>query len=100
MTSIQADLRGEVRRYLEENFVLDARAAALGDDDSFIEHQVLDSTGFMELVAWLEERYALKVADDEMVPENLDTLANVAAYVERKRGPAAEIQGAAAAASS
>jgi acyl carrier protein len=100
MTPIQAELRGQVRRFLEENFVLDARAAALGDEDSFIEHQVLDSTGFMELVAWLEERYGLKVADDEMVPENLDTLANVATYVERKRGAHPTTLGVAAAVSS
>lgn len=78
-----------VRRFLEENFLLEARAASLADDDSFIEHQVLDSTGFMELVAWLEQTCAFKVADDEMVPENLDSLAAVAAYVARKRAAAA-----------
>jgi len=78
-----------VRRFLEDNFLLEARAASLGDSDSFIEHQVLDSTGFMELVAWLEEAYAFKVADDEMLPENLDSLTAVAAYVARKRAAAA-----------
>ncbi|MCL4698172.1 MAG: acyl carrier protein [Burkholderiaceae bacterium] len=83
-----AEVCTAVRRFLEDNFLLEARAASLGDDDSFIEHQVLDSTGFMELVAWIEETYAFKVADDEMLPENLDSLAAVAAYVARKRAAA------------
>lgn len=83
-----AEVTASVRRFLEDNFLLEARAASLGDGDSFIEHQVLDSTGFMELVAWLEETYAFKVADDEMLPENLDSLAAVAAYVARKRAAA------------
>lgn len=48
-------------------------SAALADGDSFLEHHVLDSTGFLELIAHLEETYAIRVADDEMVPENLDS---------------------------
>ena len=88
MAATDSRVHDEVRRFLEENFLLEARAAQLGETDSFIEHQVLDSTGFMELVAWLEERYGLRVADDEMLPENLDSVANVAVYIARKRaGP-------------
>ena len=52
---------------------------------AFLEHHVLDSTGFLELIAHLEETYAIRVGDDEMVPDNLDSLDAVAAYVARKR---------------
>ena len=78
------DLKSEVRQFIADNFILGAEGIALGDDDSFLEHQVLDSTGFLELIGHLEETYGIKVLDDEMVPENLDSLRNVAEFVARK----------------
>jgi len=79
------DIKVEVRRYIEDNFIMGASGVTLADGDSFLEHQVLDSTGFLELIGHLEEAYRIKVLDDEMVPENLDSLQNVAAFVVRKR---------------
>jgi acyl carrier protein len=73
-----------VRRYLDDNFIMGTSAKPLGDGDSFLEHQVLDSTGFLELIAFLEERYGIRVADDEMLPENLDSLDAIEAYLARK----------------
>ncbi len=80
------NIKSQVRKYIEDNFLLGAGIRMPGDDDSFIEHHVLDSTGFLELVAYLEETYAIKIADQEMVPENLETLNRVGAFVSRKRG--------------
>jgi acyl carrier protein len=82
MDSVKSDLR----RYLEENFIMGTAAHALGDADSFLDHHVLDSTGFLELITYLEETYGLRVGDDEMMPENLDSIDAVAAFVSRKRG--------------
>lgn len=82
MSTIKAD----VRRYITDNFLLGAGAVAPSDDDSFLEHQVLDSTGFLELVTHLEEAYGFKVEDDDMVPENLDSLNAIEAFVLRKKG--------------
>ncbi len=80
------DVKGALRHYIEHNFLMGSRSAAnLGDSDSFLEHQVLDSTGFLELITHLEEAYGIKVLDDEMVPENLDSIAAVDGYVARKR---------------
>lgn len=79
------DIKADVRRFIEDNFILGAAGVALGDDDSFLEHHVLDSTGFLELIAHLEQAYGIKVLDDEMVPENLDALSSVAVFVDRKR---------------
>ena len=79
------DIKSQVRQFIADNFILGAEGVALGDDDSFLEHQVLDSTGFLELIGHLEETYGIKVLDDEMVPENLDSLHNVAEFVARKR---------------
>lgn len=75
-----------LRRYIEDNFIMGAGGPALADADSFLEFHVLDSTGFLELITYLEETYALRVGDDEMVPENLDSIDAVAAYVTRKLG--------------
>jgi acyl carrier protein len=77
------DVKTKVRKYISENFMLGS-GVALTDADSFLEHHVLDSTGFLELIGYLEETYGIKVGDAEMIPENLDSLDNIAAFVARK----------------
>ena len=78
------ELRAQLRQFIEDTFLMGVREP-LADDASFLEHHVLDSTGFLELIAFLEDRYAIKIADDEMVPENLDSLDSLVAFVGRKR---------------
>jgi len=80
------DLKAELRRYLEDNFMMGISTMALADGDSFLERRLLDSTGFLELIGHLEETYGIRVEDDEMVPENLDCLDSVAKFVTGKRG--------------
>ena len=79
------DIKAELRRYIEDNFIMGAGGVALADADSFLEHHVLDSTGFLELIGHIEETYGIRVLDDEMVPENLDSLQAAADFVARKR---------------
>jgi acyl carrier protein len=73
-----------LRRFIVDNFLMGSDGAALANADSFMEKHVVDSTGFLELVGFLEETYQLTVDDAEMVPENLDSLDSLAAYVQRK----------------
>jgi acyl carrier protein len=80
------EVKAQVRRFIEDNFIMRAGGVSLADGDSFLEHHVLDSTGFLELISYLEETFAIKVRDDEMVPENLDSLDNIAGFLARKRG--------------
>lgn len=80
-----ADLKNDLRKFIQDNFIMGAAGSAFGDTDSFMESHILDSTGFLELVAHLEETYSIAVTDEEMVPENLDSLANLSAFVQRKR---------------
>jgi len=75
----------EVRSFVSETFFVDDFA----DDDSFLQTGIIDSTGMMELVAFLERRFGIKIADEELVPENLDSLANVCRFVSRKNAQAA-----------
>lgn len=72
-----------IREFLGSNFVL-AAAGALGDDQSLMEAGVIDSTGVLELTEFIAERFEIEVADAEIVPENLDTIARIGAFVARK----------------
>lgn len=80
-----ADLRSDLRGYMTDNFFLGNGGTKFADGDSFMQRQILDSTGFLELVMHLEETYGISVSDEEMVPENLDSLNGIVAFVLRKR---------------
>lgn len=81
------EIISEVRAFLKENFMLDD-AVAIEEQTSFMDNHILDSTGFIELIGFIEERYGVTVDDEEMVPENFDSLRNIRGYVERKRAGA------------
>ena len=81
-------LRASLRRYVLENHLFTDDETRLNDADSFLETGILDSTGIMELILFIEEGHNLKVTDDEMVPENLDSIDNLVAYIERKQAAA------------
>jgi len=81
-------LRASLRRYVLENHLFTDDESRLKDADSFLETGILDSTGIMELILFIEESQNLKVTDDEMVPENLDSIDNLVAYIERKQAAA------------
>ena len=78
------EIRREVRDYVVTSFYV-ADPAALADSASLIETGIIDSTGVLELVAFLESTFGVKIADDEMLPENLDSIARVARFVCRKK---------------
>jgi acyl carrier protein len=74
---------GEIRQFIADRFLF-GDDKTLGDDDSLLEAGIIDSTGILELINHLEGRYGIKVNDDELVPENLDTIAGIAAFLARK----------------
>jgi acyl carrier protein len=77
-------IKDSVRQFIRENFYV-GNPDALADNASLLEHGIVDSTGILEVVAFLETKFGIQVADADMVPENLDTIAGMVAYVERKR---------------
>jgi len=79
----EMDIQTRVRTYIRENFFL-GDDTPLGATQSLIDSGVVDSTGIMELVLFLEETYGFQIRDEEMLPQNLDTLENIARFVERK----------------
>ena len=78
------DIKNLVRKFLLNNFVMGGNIV-INDDTSFMAAHILDSTGFIELILFIEETFDVKVDDAEMLPENFDSLVNIDGYVERKR---------------
>jgi acyl carrier protein len=74
----------EVRRFLDETFPLARSGFSVESDASLVDAGIIDSTGVLELVEFLEESYGIHVGDDELTPENLDSIDRIAAFVERK----------------
>lgn len=75
----------ELREFVTTNFYVPA-GTPLDDTTSFLEHGILDSTGVLELVAFVENRFGIAVDEDELVPSNFDSVAALAAFVAKKRG--------------
>jgi len=78
-----SDYKAQIRTFVVENFLF-GQAGDLADDTSFMEGGIIDSTGVLELATHLETAYGIKVGDDELVPENLDSIDAIAGYLSRK----------------
>lgn len=74
----------QLREFVTSNFYVPAEIA-FDDTSSFLAQGILDSTGVLELVTFVEDRFGISVQDDELVPSNFDSLAGLSAYIERKR---------------
>ncbi|MBL7064968.1 MAG: acyl carrier protein [Anaerolineae bacterium] len=74
----------QVRQYIANNFLFSDNGYQLSDDASFLEEGIVDSTGVLELVMFVEETFDVTVEDDEIVPESFDSVSRLAAYVRRK----------------
>jgi len=75
----------EIRRFLAEIFFLGDDPASLPSSKSLIEAGILDSTGILELIGFLEEGFGIRVEDNELIPENLDSIENIVRFLTRKR---------------
>ena len=80
---MQTDYLGEVRSFVVANYLL-GNGEGFSDNDSFLEQGIIDSTGILELVSHLEETYGIEVAEDELIPDNLDSINRIAEYLSRK----------------
>ncbi len=76
-------VHGTVRTFIESNFYV-ANASTLTDDSSLLDQGVIDSTGILEVISFLEDEFQIEIDDEEMVPENLDSIGAIAIFVTRK----------------
>jgi len=74
----------KIRNFIVETFLFDAAESTINDDDSLLDSGIIDSTGVLELVSFIEEEFGIEVKDEELIPENLDSLNKLAAYIKNK----------------
>lgn len=86
---VRKDIRAQFKEYIIGNFMSSAEEKSLKDDVSLLEEGIMDSTGVLDLVMFIEETFGIQVKDEELVPENLDSVDKLVAFVERKTGCAA-----------
>lgn len=83
--TVAMETRDKVRIFIIDNFLF-GDAGGLENETSFLDNGIVDSTGILELITFLEETFHIHIEDEEMLPENLDSLNNVAVFLERKKG--------------
>ena len=74
----------KIRNYILENYLFTDDQSALSSEDSFLDKGILDSTGILEIIFFLEEDFEISIEDEEMIPKNLDSVNNIVAFIGRK----------------
>lgn len=78
------ETRKQLRNFILENYLFTDDQSALKDEDSFLQQGIIDSTGILEVIYFLEDQFGITVPEEEMVPENLDSVNNLAKFVASK----------------
>jgi acyl carrier protein len=78
------DITEQLREFITENFLF-GQKVAIGDDDSFLDQGIIDSTGVLELVTFIEDKYQITIDDSELVPDNLDSIQKLLRFIQSKR---------------
>lgn len=87
-----ASIEAEVRQYVVENLLFGRDEVELRGDTSFLESGIIDSTGVLELVRFLEEKFQVKLEDEDLIPANLDSVNALTRFVENKYGDSAQLR--------
>lgn len=78
-------IKSQVREFITDNFMMGRDPGELKDSNSLLEMNIIDSTGVLELVGFIEETFEITIEDDELIPENLDSLDKIENYIKRKQ---------------
>jgi acyl carrier protein len=84
MSISKEQIKTNVKSYIAKTFYFNDSSFSIDDNTSFLETGIIDSTGILELINFIQDEFSVKVNDDEMLPENLDSLENIAAYLGKK----------------
>jgi len=88
---MEQDIKQQIVNFITSNFLFDDAQAGIDENQSLLDSGVIDSTGVLELIAFIEETYGIKVEDDEIIPENLDTILDITRFIEQKISASAEL---------
>jgi len=80
-----SDIQNKIRQFLAENFILSEQLDQLGLDDSFLDNGIIDSTGILELIFFVEDQFGIQIDTSEVLPENFDSINRLEAYIQRKQ---------------
>jgi len=86
------DYKNQIRKFIHENFMLVDADGGLQDDQSFMDSGIIDSTGVLELVSFVEETFEVHVADEELIPDNLDSVEKLHRFILKKKEQAGAVQ--------
>ena len=75
----------KIRTFVIENLLLGEEEKDLLDGQSFLESGLIDSTGILEVIAFLEEEYEIAIEDEEMIPDNLDSIDNIVSFLQARQ---------------
>ncbi|MFA5118301.1 MAG: acyl carrier protein [Candidatus Omnitrophota bacterium] len=81
----EGQIKKDMKNFIKENFLL-GNDSTLNDDDSFMAKGIIDSTGILEVVSFVEKTFGFRIEDDELLPDNLDSLNNLTSFIARKQG--------------
>jgi acyl carrier protein len=78
------EIKEKIRRYMISNFLFGDEAKMIANNISFLESGIIDSTGILEVIQFIEEHYNIEIGQDDLVPENLDSIDNIVVFIQRK----------------
>lgn len=84
MLTTTLQLKSEIRQFIVDNFLYGRDDDTLGDEVSFLGKGIIDSTGILELVSFVEEKYSISIDDEELIPDNFDSLNKLSSFVLKK----------------
>ncbi len=87
---MQESIKLRVRQFIEDNYLFGEDSTSLKDADSLLEAGLIDSTGILELLAFLESEFGVKILDEEVVPDNFDSIVTITSYISGKQAGGAE----------
>jgi acyl carrier protein len=87
------DIKEKIKKFVIDNFLLGVATNNLNDDDSFLEKGIIDSTGILELVSFVESTFSFRVEDEELMPDNLDSLTKLTKYILKKQNNKNQTEG-------
>ncbi len=85
MSDLSINLESSIKDFIIKNFLLNSASMGFSNTDSFMEKGIIDSTGILELVNFIQQSFQIEVKDDELIPENLDSIQNICSYIKRKQ---------------
>jgi acyl carrier protein len=80
------DIKEKMKLFIIDKFLMGEGFKEFDEDDSFLENGIIDSTGVLELVTFTEEEFGIHIDDEEMVPDNLDSVNNISRFIVEKVG--------------